>query len=170
MRPTKRQSLARIAGKILSQITIPFLLVTQVEAQSTTPAVPPDQADAGAAASTDAVTIFETAPVYTEQDRTSRRVTFTRTKQSRATGELFEETSSYVEVASGLNYRDANGEWKESLEQFNATPDGGFAAELGLHRLRLGPNLNALPSVELATEDGLLLRSAPLAVGYFDPV
>jgi hypothetical protein len=86
------------------------------------------------------------------------------------TGLIETAASQYVELASGLNYQDPAGAWLQTQELFEPLPDGGYAAERGPHKLRLAPNLNALHSIELRTEDGLVLRSSPVAVGYFDPV
>ena len=52
------------------------------------------------------------------------------------------ESHSYVELASGLNFKDANGQWQPTREEFNATPDGGLAAEFGPYQLRIANNLN----------------------------
>lgn len=78
-------------------------------------------------------------------------------------------SSRYVEVASGLNYQDALGEWHRSDPSFVPDGSGGFEVLTTAHRLRLGANLNTDGSVEFTTEDGIVLRSAPLALAYFDP-
>lgn len=85
------------------------------------------------------------------------------------TGQKTRRSSSYVEVASGLNYLDDQGVWHRSDPSFVPDGQGGFAALTTVHKLRLASNLNADHAVEFTTEDGITLRSAPLALTYFDP-
>jgi hypothetical protein len=76
----------------------------------------------------------------------------------------------FVELGSGLNYRDARGEYHPTREEFLRTADGGFIAEFGPHRLTLANNINSLTAVDFVAGDGLRLRNRPLALGYYDPV
>ena len=78
-------------------------------------------------------------------------------------------SSRYTEVASGLNYQDTFGEWHRSDPSFVPNGSGGFESLTTAHRLRLSANLNTDAAVEFTTEDGIVLRSAPLALAYFDP-
>jgi hypothetical protein len=54
----------------------------------------------------------------------------------------------FVERGSGLNYRDAEGDWHPTREEFQRTADGGFLAEFGPHRLALANNINSLAAVD----------------------
>lgn len=84
-----------------------------------------------------------------QNEKNYRNWSRTVIRQDKRTGAITTEQKGYVELGSGLNYRDATGQWQETREEFVATPDGGFAAERGPHKLRLGRSLNALPSVQL---------------------
>src|SRR5438445_7691563 len=57
----------------------------------------------------------------TEQECFTRTWSKTVTRQNRITGEVATEQRSYVEIASGLNFRDASGEWQESLKDRKST-------------------------------------------------
>jgi len=75
---------------------------------------------------------------------------------------------SYVEIAGGLNYRDRSGIWKKSEPKFTAD-DSGFSALAGHHKVTLLRNLNQAGSVTYQLGK-TILKSAPLCLGYFDPV
>lgn len=95
--------------------------------------------------------------------------TWTSSRDS-ITGREVRRLSEIVELGSGLNYRDAKGQWQSTREEFQRAPDGGFIAEFGPHRLVLENNINSITAVDFLSSDGVRLRSGPLAVGYYDPV
>ncbi len=87
-----------------------------------------------------------------------------------ATGVVTTRSGAYEELASGLNHPDEKGVWQRSDPSFVPVKGGGYAALLGLHKVRLAADLNDPTAVEITTGDETLLRSAPLALGYFDPL
>ncbi len=87
-----------------------------------------------------------------------------------ATGQMIHGQRSFVELASGLNYLDDNGQWQTTREEFQIMPTGEALARFGPHQLVVGPNLNAPDAVDFLTSDGVRLRSGPIGVGYYDPV
>lgn len=86
------------------------------------------------------------------------------------TGRESRRTMEVIEVGSGLNYLDAQGRWQPTREMFEPTPDGGFIAQHGPHRVALENNINSVTAIDFISGDGVRLRNGPLAVGYYDPV
>jgi|GEM_PF-4301428 len=84
-------------------------------------------------------------------------------------GQRIERTHRVVELATGLNYRDAKGQWQASREVFEQGADGWFLARQGPHQLAVAPNVNGRV-VQFQSPDGLRLRAGPVAVGYYDPL
>jgi hypothetical protein len=84
------------------------------------------------------------------------------------TGEVSTRVGKYTELANGLNYRDAAGNWQPAREEFVRVP-GGFLAPYGVHTVFLADNLNREGSVDHTATDARF-RIAPLALAYFDPV
>ena len=76
----------------------------------------------------------------------------------------------FVEIGTGLNFRDEQGEWQRTREEFRLTIEGYAVAEFGPHKLTVGNNINSDAAVDFVTSDGVRIRNGPLAVGYFDPV
>lgn len=75
---------------------------------------------------------------------------------------------AYVELASGLSYKDpATGKWLPSREEIDAYP-GGAIAQHGQHKVIFANNLNTLGAIDLQTPDGKELRSDILGLGYYD--
>lgn len=88
-------------------------------------------------------------------------------------GELVPRTNSYVELASGLHYRDPNSqEWRASDPSFELTSEGYAVARRCQHQVIISPNLNRPDGivVDLQTPDGLRLRSGIVGLNLFDPV
>ncbi|MCW5551780.1 MAG: hypothetical protein KIS67_06370 [Verrucomicrobiae bacterium] len=79
-------------------------------------------------------------------------------------------TNAYTELASGLNYPDPDtGEWRESREEFELTPEGYAVARQGQHKVIISPVLNdAEGAVDLETPDGRRLRSTVLALALYN--
>lgn len=99
----------------------------------------------------------------------------TWSSQSRETnhlGKLVVWTNSYVELATGLHYRDAEtGQWLESNPGFELANDGFAVARRGQHQVIVAPNLNTPEGViDLQSPDGKRLRSGILGLNLFDPV
>ncbi|HEX5222968.1 MAG TPA: hypothetical protein VFZ59_25650 [Verrucomicrobiae bacterium] len=80
-------------------------------------------------------------------------------------GEVILHTNTaYVEIASGLNYRDATtGEWVESDPAFDLSTEGYAIATRCQHRVVISANLSDTNGViDLETPDGKRLRSSIL--------
>lgn len=73
----------------------------------------------------------------------------------------------YNELATGMHFRSATGEWVESKEEFELMP-GKAVARQGQHSVSLNYNLNSAGAVEMQTPDGKLLRSHVLGFSYYD--
>jgi hypothetical protein len=87
-----------------------------------------------------------------------------------ATGQQQERPKRFVEIGTGMNYQDQNGQWQPTREEFRLTRDGFAVAEFGPHMLIVGNNINAPDAIDFLSSDGKRFRSAPLAVAYFDPL
>jgi hypothetical protein len=74
----------------------------------------------------------------------------------------------YVESASGLDYRSADGEWLPSEERIDLLPDGSAAACESAHQVRFASNLNAAGAIELVSATKQLFRTHPLGLFYYD--
>ena len=73
----------------------------------------------------------------------------------------------YTELATGLNYTNASGQWVESKEQITILPQGGAAATQGRHKVYFPSDIHN-GVLEVVTPDGKHLRSRPLGVSYDD--
>jgi hypothetical protein len=83
-------------------------------------------------------------------------------------GNLVPRTRQYVELASGLHFRNpTTGQWEESREEWELLP-GKAVARRGQHKASLNYSLNSAGAVELETPGGQVLRSHPLCLSYFD--
>jgi parallel beta-helix repeat protein len=82
-------------------------------------------------------------------------------------GTVLPHVHSYTELASGLNYQDANGQWQESQELIEAFP-GGAVARQGQYQVIFANDLNSAGAVDLQTPDGKRLRSNILGLMYVD--
>jgi len=72
-----------------------------------------------------------------------------------------------IEVANGINYTNASGQWLASQEQIAILPQGGAAATQGQHQVYFPADI-ASGVLEVVTPDGRHLRSRPLGVSYDD--
>lgn len=73
----------------------------------------------------------------------------------------------YTELATGMHYKNASGQWAESREQITILPNGGAAATQGRHKVYFPSDIyNGV--LEVVTPDGRHLRSRPLGVSYDD--
>ena len=77
-------------------------------------------------------------------------------------------TSVVTEVATGLNYWDAQrGAWQASQAEIEII-DGVGVARQGRHKVLFAPRISARGAVELYAEGGERLRFNVLGLGYFD--
>ena len=82
-------------------------------------------------------------------------------------GNPLNETNSYVQLETGLNFRNARGQWEESKAEFAVIP-GAVTAWQGQHKVSLAPNLNTAGAVQLRLPDGRLMPSHVFGLAYFD--
>lgn len=82
-------------------------------------------------------------------------------------GEIITHVHKYTELATGMHYQDANGQWLESKEEIEGFA-GGAIARQGQHLVIFANNLNTVGSIDMQTPDGKRLRSNVLGLGYFD--
>jgi len=80
---------------------------------------------------------------------------------------VFATNEAYVELATGLNYRDAVGQWQAAREEIDPCP-GGAVAQFGQHQIAFAANLNTPGCVNMLTPDGKRLQSEILGLCYFD--
>src|SRR5689334_18632567 len=50
---------------------------------------------------------------------------------------------AYVELAGGMHYQNASGQWIESTENIEILPQGGAVARNGQHKVAFAGNLNS---------------------------
>jgi uncharacterized membrane protein len=74
-------------------------------------------------------------------------------------------TNRYAEVATGLHFLDAQGEWQDTVAAFDPVPNGWVAAR-GPHQVALSADLSIPGSVTVVTADGQTLRSTPTLLTY----
>ncbi|HEU5071190.1 MAG TPA: hypothetical protein VFV96_12360 [Verrucomicrobiae bacterium] len=80
----------------------------------------------------------------------------------------YSTNQAYVELATGLNYQDAQGQWQESKAEFQLVP-GWAVANTGRHKIGLAYNLNTKGSVAITMPDGHNMWGQVLALSYVDP-
>ena len=73
----------------------------------------------------------------------------------------------YTELATGMNYKDANGQWQESKELIESYP-GGAIAQQGQYQVIFANDLNSYGAIDMQTPDGKRLRSNILGLMYVD--
>lgn len=72
-----------------------------------------------------------------------------------------------VELAAGMHYKDANGQWQESQELIESYP-GGAIARQGQHQVIFANNINSFGAIDMQTPDGKRLKSNLLGLMYYD--
>lgn len=88
-------------------------------------------------------------------------------------GELEPRTNAYVELTTGLHYRDpVSHDWRDSDPSFELSEEGYAVARRCQHQVIISPNLNSPDGVvvDLHTADGQRLRSGIIGLKLFDPV
>ena len=83
-------------------------------------------------------------------------------------GQPVAHVHQYTELASGLNYLNANGLWTASQAQIEAF-SGGAIAQQGQHQIIFANNLNSSGAIDMQTPDCKRLRSNILGLMYTDP-
>ena len=87
--------------------------------------------------------------------------------ESTENGSILSSTNSIIELATGLHYRNEQGEWQESEEIFEIVP-GAARAWKGHHRVTLASNPNTPAAVQHRLPDGRLLSSHVYGIGWYD--
>ncbi|HEY4415437.1 MAG TPA: LamG-like jellyroll fold domain-containing protein, partial [Verrucomicrobiae bacterium] len=82
-------------------------------------------------------------------------------------GQIVSKIHKYTELATGLNYQDAQGQWQPSQEAIE-TYAGGAIARQGQYQVIFADNLNTEGAIDLQTPDKKRLRSNILGLGYYD--
>ncbi len=72
-----------------------------------------------------------------------------------------------LELATGKNYLDDQGQWQVTQELFELTPRGAVA-RFGPHKVILAPNLNTAGAVDILTPEGQRLRLHLIGLSYYD--
>ena len=82
-------------------------------------------------------------------------------------GQTITHIQQYKEIASGLNYLDANSNYQPSQETIEIQPDGTAAALQGQHKAFFPIDISN-GRITLVTPDGLQISSEPLELSYYD--
>ena len=82
-------------------------------------------------------------------------------------GKTFTRLHQYLELSSGLNFLDANGEWTPSEEKIELF-SGGALARHGQYKVIFSSNLNTAGAIDVQTADELRLRSHIIGLMYAD--
>lgn len=97
----------------------------------------------------------------------NNRVWQRETYEQAPDGSVIPLIRKYTELATGLNYKNANGQWqasKELIESFQ----GGAIARQGQYQVIFANNLNSYGAIDMQTPDGKRLRSNILGLMYVD--
>lgn len=105
------------------------------------------------------VTVKERGPHHQKVELVSTRLD--------EAGNALTETNSYVQLETGLNFRNGKGEWEESKAEFQLVPEGAIAWK-GQHRVSLAGDLNTAEAMQLRLPDGKLVAGHVLGLAYYD--
>lgn len=72
-----------------------------------------------------------------------------------------------TELATGLNYKNAQGEWLDSKEEIQILAEGGAAATNGAHQVYFPVDIYS-GAIKLVTPEGLILQGHPIGLSYDD--
>ena len=82
-------------------------------------------------------------------------------------GRIVSRIHQYTELAAGMNYKNAQGQWVESKETIEAFPQGAVATH-GQYQVIFANNLNSAGAIDMQTPDKKRLRSNILGLAYYD--
>ncbi len=117
---------------------------------------------------TDLTTVSTAAVSVVALDANSSAVEWVEQLTNATTGQITQRNHSYVQVGSGINYRDEAGQWQPSQDLIELSTDGAAAALRGPHKLHFNPNLNTQGVIALTTVSNRVFSSHPLALYYFN--
>lgn len=107
-------------------------------------------------------------PFSVVQRDANSRVWQRTTYEQGSSGELVPHVQQYIELATGMHYKDPKtGEWLESSEVIEILPNGGAQAIHGQHQAYFPGDIYE-GVIELVTADGRHLKSRPLGINYYD--
>ena len=105
---------------------------------------------------------------YTAVSRDADSCIWQRTEyQQGPNGEIIAQGHQYTELATGLNFKDPNGQWVPAKEEIDILPDGSAAATNGQHQVYFPGDIYD-GVIKLVTPDGILLQSQPIGLSYDD--
>ncbi len=90
--------------------------------------------------------------------------------QTNQFGQASTQSSSFVEVSTGVCYRDDQGQWRDSEDLIELATDGsgGARAVRGPHKVYFAPNLNSAEPITLVTLSNRFFKIRPVALAYYD--
>lgn len=89
------------------------------------------------------------------------------TYEKLSNGKIVPSIHKYTELATGMHYKDAKGQWVESKELIESFPQGAIARQ-GPYQVIFASNLNSAGAIDQLTPDGKRLRSNILGLAYYD--
>jgi len=90
-----------------------------------------------------------------------------KTYQIGPKGQVVTLVHQYQEIATGMNYQSAGGQWVESQDLIQSI-SGGAIARQGQYQVIFANNLNSTGAIDQQTPDGKRLRSNILGLAYYD--
>src|SRR5260221_1462288 len=87
------------------------------------------------------------------------------------TGRTNVQNHSFVEIGSGINFLDGNGNWQSTRPELQITAQGYAVGQFGPHQLIVEmTNLNSTTAIDFLAYDGTRLRLGPVSIAWFDPL
>jgi len=83
-----------------------------------------------------------------------------------SSGDIVPEVQSFTELATGMCYQQ-NGQWVDSVEEIDISPQGGAQAVQGRHQVYFPSDIYS-GAIQVVTPDGSQLQSRPVGISYFD--
>ena len=120
------------------------------------------------AVSLGAAAVGSNAPVEVMERGPHHRVCQQAVLGTNAPGQGFSHASRWIELATGMHARQADGSWRPADDDIVLTP-GGAAATNTQHQVFFCANLNTSRAVRLIMPDGQTLSSTILGLSYSDP-
>lgn len=115
------------------------------------------------------MTVDRNKDQYTVKSRGAHHRVWERIEfEEGADGRKTPRIHSYTELATGMHYKDTEGNWRESEAKIEILPNGaGAVAMRGQHKVIFPANLNG-GLIELSTPDSKWLRSRVMGLSYYD--
>src|SRR5260221_12828115 len=84
------------------------------------------------------------------------------------TGRTNVQNHSFVEIGSGINFLDGNGNWQSTRPELQITAQGYAVGQFGPHQLIVEmTNLNSATPIYFLAYDGTRLRLGPVFIPWF---